>query len=385
MPIRVQESYDAVVIGLGAAGSAAAFQLARRGLRVLGLDRFAVPNGMGSSHGLTRIIRLAYHEHPSYVPLVVRAYELWEELERTAGEPLLVTTGSIDASQPEGELFEGALRAARLYDLPHELLSARELSHRYPAYHLPRDTVALLQPRGGFLLPERCIAVHAALAEGHGATLRPNEPAIAWEPAADGVRVQTARAAYAASHLVIAAGSWTGTLVPSLAGLLAPERQVVAWLEIARPEHFAPPRMPVFNLAVDEGHFYGFPEFGRPGFKLGKYHHLREAVHPDGMDREVHERDIVMLRDFARRYFPDGAGPALSATVCLFTNTPDEHFIVDRLPDLPQVVIASACSGHGFKFASVVGEIVADLVERGETRHDIALLRLARFVSHEEA
>jgi sarcosine oxidase len=146
--------------------------------------------------------------------------------------------------------------------------------------------------------------------------------------------VRTPRAEYAASHLVVAAGSWTATLVPSLAALLVPERQVVAWLEIARPEHFSPPHMPVFNLAVEEGHFYGFPEFGRPGFKLGKYHHLRETVHPDGVDREVHDHDIAILRDFARRYFPDGAGPALSATVCLFTNTPDEHFIIDRLPDI---------------------------------------------------
>src|SRR5919106_4101764 len=143
---------------------------------------------MGSSHGITRIIRLAYYEHPSYVPLLLRAYELWEELQRVAAEPLLVTTGSIDANTPGGDLFERALRTARLYELPHEVLTGRELTRRFPAYRLPRETVALLQPRGGFLLPERCIAVHAALAERHGATLLANEPAIAWEPAGDGVR-----------------------------------------------------------------------------------------------------------------------------------------------------------------------------------------------------
>jgi sarcosine oxidase len=373
--------YHAIIAGLGAAGSAAAYHLARRGRRVLGLDRFGVPNEMGSSHGLTRIIRLAYYEHPSYVPLLLRAYDLWEALERDAGERLLVITGSIDASAPGtgGEVFEESRRSCEIYSLPHEVLTGAGLARRFPAYHLPADTLALLQPRGGFLLPERCIAAHAALAARHGAELRTDEGVEGWETTPDGVRVHTRRGSYEAERLVIAVGSWTGKLVPSLAPLLVPERQVLAWLDVSRPEHFAPERMPVFNLTVEEGRFYGFPEYGVRGFKLGRYHHLGEVADPDHVDRVVHDRDVAVLRDFARRYFPDGAGEPRSTAVCLFTNTPDEHFIIDRLPDYEDVIVCSSCSGHGFKFASVVGEIVADLAERDGTGHDIEFLRLSRF------
>jgi sarcosine oxidase len=374
--------YDAIVVGLGAAGSATAFHLARHGRRVLGIERFGAPNEMGSSHGLTRIIRLAYYEHPSYVPLLLRAYELWDELERLAGERLLVTTGSIDASEPGGEVFEGSLRSCQLYDLPHEVLTSAELTRRFPAYRLPPSAVALLQPRGGFLIPERCIAAHARLAAQHGAELHAGERVIAWEETGQGVIVRTDRGRYETEQIVFTAGSWTGALVPALAPLLTPERQVLAWLEVARPEHFAPERMPVFNLTVDEGRFYGFPEHGRPGFKLGRYHHLGEVVDPETVDRTVHARDVAVLRDFASRYFPDAAGPALASTVCLFTNTPDEHFILDRVPGASRAYVASPCSGHGFKFASVIGEIMANLMANmavgGALPADLAWLGIER-------
>jgi sarcosine oxidase len=367
--------YDVIVIGVGGMGSATVYHLARRGKRVLGLERYDIPHAMGSSHGVTRIIRLAYYEHPSYVPLLRRSYELWRELETESGEKLLYITGSIDAGP---EVFEGSRLSCELHGLPHEVLTGKQLAERYPAYHLPSDMMALLQPEGGFLLSERCIVAHVMLAMASGAEVHGREKVLDWQPLADGVGVTTDRATYEADKLVITAGAWAGQLVESLAGLAVPERQVLAWLQPARPEWFTPERFPVFNLVVDEGRYYGFPVFSVPGFKFGRYHHLDEHVDPDTIDREGHPRDEQILREFAEKYFPDGAGATMALKVCMFTNSPDEHFILDLHPDHPQVSLAAGFSGHGYKFCSLVGEVMADLAIDGDTRHDISLLRYKR-------
>ena len=372
------KSYDVIVIGIGGMGSAAAFQLARRGRRVLGLERYNIPHEMGSSHGITRIIRLAYYEHPSYLPLLRRAYELWRETQQLAGEQLLYITGSIDAGPRDSQVFTGSLQSCELYDLPHEVLTASQLAERFPGYRLPGDTMAVLQPQGGFVVPERCIVAHTTLAQAHGADIRAREAVLDWEPTKNGVRVRTDHGTYEAEKLVIAAGAWAAKLAPPLAGMAVPERQVLAWLQPRRPELFMPERFPVFNITVEEGRYYGLPIYGVPGFKLGRYHHLDESVDPDQLDRECYRKDEDVLRAFAERYFPDGAGPTMALRACMFTNTADEHFILDLHPELPQVVLASPCSGHGFKFSSVIGEIVADLAEQGSTRHDISMHRLAR-------
>ena len=371
--------YDAIVLGVGGMGSAVCYHLARRGLRVLGLERFDIPHAMGSSHGVTRIIRLAYYEHPSYVPLLRRAYELWRELQAGWGERLLFVTGSIDASGPDEELFRGSLRSCELHDLPHEVLTSAELTRRHPGYRLPPGHMAVYQPDGGFLAAERSVVAHVVAAQAAGAEIHARERVLGWEPDGNGVRVTTDRGTYGAERLVVCAGSWIGKLVPELAEVARPERQALAWLQPDLPEAFAPDRFPVFNLTVPEGRYYGFPVWGVPGFKLGRYHHLGEAGDPDPLDREPNATDEALLRRFAERYFPDAAGPTMALRVCLFTNTPDEHFVLDRHPTLPQVILASPCSGHGFKFCSVIGEILADLAERGETRHDIGLFRLGRF------
>jgi sarcosine oxidase len=238
----------------------------------------------------------------------------------------------------------------------------------------------VFQPNGGYLVPERCIEQHVRLAAVHGARIVSGEAVEAWDRLdGGGVRVTTRDGEYRAAQLVVTSGSWTGTLVPSLTHVLRPERQVLAWFDPLQPELFLPGRFPVFNVAVDEGHFYGFPSVDGQGFKVGKYHHFGETVDPDTVDRSVHARDEALLRTFTSRYFPAAAGRTLDTKVCLFTNAPDEHFIIDRLADDPGVVVASACSGHGFKFASVVGEILADLVEHGETPHDISMFRIDRF------
>ena len=375
-----ERRFDVIVVGVGGMGSATAYHLARRGKSVLGLERFDIPNDQGSSHGVTRIIRLAYYEDPAYVPLLRRSYELWRELERLAGEQLLHITGSLDAGPPDSAVFQGSLLSARLHDLPHEILTSAELTSRYPAYRLPASTVALLQPEGGFLLPERCIVAHVVAAQALGAEIHGRERVVEWESKPEGIRVQTDRGSYVADRVVISAGAWASTLVDGLGALAIPERQVLAWFQPSRPDHFSPEQFPVFNLLVDEGRYYGFPIYGVPGFKLGRYHHLNEDVDPDEFDRETHPRDEKILRDFAVRYFPEGAGPTMALKTCMFTNSPDEHFILDVYSKDPRVSIAAGFSGHGFKFCSVVGEIMADLAERGETHHDINLFRLSRFV-----
>jgi sarcosine oxidase len=374
-------AYDTIVIGLGGMGSATLFHLARRGVRVLGLERFDLVHEHGSSHGLTRIIRLAYWEHPSYVALLRRAYELWRELEQLSGERLLYITGSVDAGPSGGPVFEGALRSSELHDLRHEVMDGVELHRRFPGYRLPKEARCLYQPDGGFLLPERCNVAHVARALAHGAEVRCREPALDWDVTGDCVRVRTARGRYEAGRLVICAGPWASKLVSELGSLAVPERQVLAWLLPSRPEHFRLGAFPVFNLEVEEGRYYGFPSFLIPGFKFGKYHHRGEVVDPDAMTKEPEPEDEELLRAFARRYFPDGAGPAMMLKACLFTNSPDRHFILDRHPTLPEVAIAAGFSGHGYKFCSVVGEIMADLAQSSETRHDIELFRLKRFAA----
>ena len=371
--------YDVIVLGLGGMGSASLFHLARRGLRVLGLERYDLVHEYGSSHGLTRIIRLAYWEHPSYVALLRRSYELWRELEQLSVEQLLHVTGSVDAGPVGGAIFQGALKSSELHDLPHEVMDGAELRRRFPGYRLPPELRCLYQPDGGLLLPERCNVAHVTQAQVHGAEVHCREPVLEWGATEGHAWVRTARGRYEAGRLVICAGPWASKLVPELDGLAVPERQVLAWLQPTRPEYFEPSAFPVFNLEVEEGRYYGFPSFLVPGFKFGKYHHRGEIADPDAVNREPEPEDEELLRAFARRYFPDGAGPTLMLKTCLFTNSPDHHFILDRHPDHPEVAIAAGFSGHGYKFCSVVGEIMADLTQGDQPRHDIELFRLRRF------
>ena len=371
--------YDAIVIGLGGMGGATAYRLARRGVKVLGLEQFDIPHDRGSSHGITRIIRLAYWEHPSYVPLLRREYELWRELENITGERLLVITGSIDAGEENCDTVKGALLSAQIHNLPHEILDAEALHSRFPGYRLPQEMMAIYQPDGGFVLCERAIVAHATAAQALGAELHAREEVLNWEASGSGVQVRTSRARYTADRLVITAGPWAGNLMPGLGWLMVPERQVLIWVQPRQPEHFRLGSFPVFNMEAPEGRFYGLPVYGIPGAKFGKYHHRGETADPDQMDREIHPEDEAVLREGIRRYFPDADGPTMAMTTCLFTNTPDEHFIIDAHPEYPQVYLAAGFSGHGYKFASVVGEIIADMVLEGGSDLDISLFLLGRF------
>jgi sarcosine oxidase len=372
------ERYDVVVVGVGGMGSAALYHLARRGKRVLGLERFDVLHERGSSHGLTRIIRLAYFEHPDYVPLLRRAYELWRELEREAGEQLLHVTGIVEGGE---RIYEGVLRSCADHDLPHEVLDGAEIARRFPAYRLPDDFAAVYQPEGGFVLPERCIVAHIEGALARGATVRARERVLEWIATENGVRVRTERGVVEAERLVLTAGAWSQQLARLPEGSVGAVRQALAWFQPSQPELFAPERMPVFNLVLDAEHFYGFPAFGIPGFKLGRYDHYGQGGDPDAISRQPTPDDEEPLREFAARYFPEGAGPTLALKICLFEPTPDEHFLIDHHLETPAAVVGAGFSGHGFKFCSVVGEILADLALEGGTPHDIGLFRLSRLAA----
>jgi sarcosine oxidase len=371
--------FDVIVIGVGGMGSAAAAHLAARGAKVLALERFDLAHDFGSSHGLSRIIRLAYWEHPAYVPLVRRAYALWRELEIASGDSLLVVTGSIDAGPASSVNVTGARSACERFDLAYQELDAGALAARFPGYRLPIDAVSIYQPDGGLLRPEACIRAHVDRARRFGADVRPRQQVRAWEASDRDVRVVTADGEHRAARLVLAAGPWTGSLLSAAAPVLVPERQVVLWTEPLRPAWFRIGVFPVFYVNLPGGPFYGFPAHDDRGFKIGRYHHRREPVDPDAVDRACSAADEEVLRAGIRSYFPGADGPTQAMTTCLFTNTPDEHFVIDCLAGAPRVAVAAGFSGHGFKFCSVVGEILADLALDGGTRHDISRFSLGRF------
>ena len=373
--------YDAIVLGVGGMGSATVYELAKRGKRVLGLERFDVPHELGSSHGTTRIIRLAYYEDGAYVPLLRRAYELWRELEGVTGERVLHVTGSIDAGPEDDWVFKGSYESCVEHGIPHEVLNASALHKRFPGYELPDGHFALLQEEGGFLTPERCIVNFVSAAQALGAEVRARERVLEWRETPHGVTVRTERGTFEAAELVITAGAWAAQQVPGLGGNAQAERQVLGWFQPHKPQLFTPDRFPVFNLAVDEGRYYGFPVYGIPGFKIGLYHHLHETVDPDRLERDVHPRDEAVLRDCVARYFPAANGPTMTLKTCLFTNSPDEHFIIGRHLEYEHVSFAAGFSGHGFKFCSVVGEVLADLAVQGETRHPVKLFDPQRYLA----
>ncbi|UHQ98260.1 N-methyl-L-tryptophan oxidase (plasmid) [Natrinema zhouii] len=361
-------------------GSAATYHLSKQGYDVLGLEQFDIPHSKGSSHGVTRIIRKAYFEDLGYVPLLDHAYDLWKDLEEEYGQQLLFEKGSIAAGRAESEDYKNALLACEQYDLPYEILSSAELSERYPAWNLPDDYKALFQPDGGYLDSDRCLIAHVQQAQEHGATIKAREKVIDWRSTSKGIKVETNKSEYTADRLVITAGAWISDLVNELQSTTSVERQVLTWLQPTEPENFDPSNFPVFTITVDEGQFYGFPEYKVPGFKFGKHHHEEELVDPNEENwREPTLADEQTLRNFAERYLPTGAGSTLALRTCMYTNSPDENFIIDTHPDNDDVVIATGFSGHGYKFCSVVGEVIADLVDTKKTEHPIGQFSNSRF------
>jgi sarcosine oxidase len=380
----MSEGYDAVVVGLGAMGGAAAFHLARRGRRVLGLDRFTPPHDKGSSHGKTRLIRQAYFEDPAYVPLVLRAYELWEELGRTSGQTLLHVTGGLWMGRPESALVAGSLESARQWALPHEVLGSEEIRHRFPVFTPDPDVIGLYEERAGVIPPEAAVAAHLQAAVALGAELRFGEPVTRWEKTDDGVAVTTATGVERAAALVLCPGPWAADLLGGLGVPFAVERQVQCWFEPnGGVDRFLPNRHPVWGWEAPDGRMvYGFPAFDGPhgGVKVG-LHHGGAICTPQTIDRHVSDAEVEDLVSYLKRAAPALPGRFLRAVTCMYTNTPDRHFVIAIHPDHPQVAVAAGFSGHGFKYAPVVGEILADLALDGSTRHPVALFDPRRFAS----
>jgi sarcosine oxidase len=367
--------YDVAVIGLGAMGSATALELARRGLDVIGFDRRTPPHTFGSSHGDSRIIREAYFEDPVYVPMVQRAFERWRELERAAGRALLQQTGGLMIGPRDGVLVQGSLRSARQHRLQHEVLSAGEIRARVPVLNPEPDMIGVWEPRAGVLVPEACVQAQLDEARRAGATLHFDEPVQRWQADDAGVVVLTAHGTHRAQQLVISAGAWVASLLPGLRVPFGVERQVLHWFEPVRDAAaFAPGRCPIHLWQFDgERFFYGFPDRGA-GVKLA-FHHGGDTTAADTVQRDVAAAEVAEVRRAVRRFVPAADGRLLASSVCLYTNTPDEHFWLDRHPAHANVIVASPCSGHGFKFAPVIGEIVADLVERRAPAFDLAAFR----------
>jgi sarcosine oxidase len=372
--------WDVIVVGLGAMGSSALYELSRRGLRVLGLEAFEPGHRLGSSHGESRIIRLAYHEHPNYVPLLRRAYSRWSNLQSESGEDLLTITGGLMIGRPSSEVVSGARASAEQHHLDHEVLSADEVRYRYPALTLAEDDVALWEPASGFLRPERCIETYVRLAKG--ADTRYSEPVRTWSATSSGVEVQTDKDTYAASHLVITGGARISSILGPRIPPVTAERAVLFWLQPAQPEPFELGRLPIYIWdAGAEGAFYGFPHVDWPGVKVAR-HHSGQRCDPDTVDRTVSPDDERDLRGLIAGRMPLLAnGRVADSLVCLYENSADHHFLIDRLPDQPNVIYAGGFSGHGFKFASVVGEILADLVTQGRATPDAEFLRAQRLAN----
>ncbi len=370
--------FDVIVIGAGAMGSAALYHLARRGARALCIERFAPGHDHGSSHGTSRIIRLGYYEHPSYVPLVRAAIPLWRQLESASGRKLMHTTGIVEIGKPDGALVQGTLASSRLHGLAHELLDAREVMRRFPAFRLPSDYVGVWQPDGGWLAAEPAVQAHVALALAAGAQLRNGETVRTIEPHGGGVGVVTDRGNYTAGKVIVAAGAWTQALLPGLPVRLRVTRQAMAWFTPADPAPFAPGRFPVFMLETAHGIHYGFP-LQEAGLKIAKHFHRNETADPDAYRRAVSAADESEIRAGLADFLPAANGALRAAKTCLYTMTPDGDFVVDRMPGEPSIIVASPCSGHGFKFAPVIGEILAELATESATHHDISRFRLGRF------
>ena len=372
-------TFDVAVVGLGAMGSASLRTLSRRNMKVVGIERFTPGHDKGSSHGETRIIRLGYFEHPSYVPLLRQTYQLWRELEAESGRPLMHITGIVEIGPPDGEVVAGTLRASREHGLPHEVLNATQVMRRFPAFRIPDGYTGVFQPDGGFLDVEPSIERMIALAKADGAEVRTGETVRALKPTADGVRIETDRGAIEAGVAIVAAGAWVAKLLPDLPVKLRVTRQVQAWFQAEDATPFAPGRFPTFLLESSHGVHYGFPPHAGSGVKAAKHHHANEIVDPDTVDRTVSKADEALIRSALADHIPAANGRLLVAKTCLYTVTPDHDFIIGGLSAMPNVLIASPCSGHGFKFAPVMGEVLSDLAIDGSTRHDISRFRLDRF------
>jgi sarcosine oxidase len=373
------DNYDCVVLGLGAMGSATLYTLAHRRVKVCGIEQFGIAHDRGSSHGETRIIRKAYFEHPDYIPLLNRSYELWDDLVRASGKDLFVRCPMIVAGRGDADAIKGLQICYRNYDLPHERLNAAEAAKRYPQFHLPDDFIVYVDPIAGFLHPEKCVETYVNLARDLGATVHTNEKVISWRDDNGKIRIRTDRREIASGKLIITAGAWANRELASLTLPLQVSRRVVFWYDSYNLPDFEITRFPIFYVESKGRGFYGFPTINSGGLKVAEHTTPQFISDPDNMPRSLSSADEQPVLEFLREFLPSPKLRQTKFSVCMYTMSPDGNFIIDHHPNFPNVVFAAGFSGHGFKFASVFGEILADLAMQHETTHPIDFLRLNRF------
>ena len=374
--------YDAIVLGTGGVGSAAAFYLARRGAKVLGIDRFPGGHDRGSSHGQTRIIRQAYFEHPDYVPLLLRAYELWRELEATCGIDLLHQVGLLQVGEPEGMVIRGVLEAARLHGLAVESMPAREVERRWPGFRVLEGYVGAFEKAAGYLRVERCVLAHLAAAKQHGAELRFGSAARAWKAAGKQVIVETeAGEQFSADKLIITAGPWAPQMLAELGIPLIVRRKHLYWFPAVNPLYHENTGCPTFLYELPHGVFYGFPQIDDLGLKIAEHSGGAVVADPLTDPRNFDPADLARVEAFLYAHLPGIGRPLASRGVCFYTMSPDENFLVDRLPRHDNIFFAAGLSGHGFKFTSALGEALAEMAISGRTELPIGFLGVQRFQS----
>lgn len=372
-------AYDCIVIGTGGIGSAAVYHLAARGARVLGIDRYPIAHDKGSSHGDTRVIRLVYFEHPDYVPLLKRAFTLWEELDDQTDIPLFHKTGILQAGPPEGEVVRGLLAAAGAHSLPMEQLSADDVSARFPGFRVDAGDAAIYDPNGGVLRVEDCIRTHISLAEKLGATLATGEAVQDWMVQDDNAVVVTDRGRYTANKLVMAPGAWAPELLPSLAPYLHLRRKSLFWFETRSDDYGIDTGSPVFLFEKRKHTFYGFPVMDNKGIKVSDHAGGQPLASPADLDRDLDPDELAAASRMLRENLPLAGERLKHHTTCMYTMTPDGHFMVGHYPGSSNVSLVAGLSGHGFKFASVLGEIMAELALDGTTDQPIDFLSPGRF------
>ena len=374
-------TYDVIVVGLGAMGGATACHLAARGAKVLGIDQYAPPHEFGSSHGETRIIRQLYYEHPLYVPLVQRSYELWRRLEQDTNQPnLLHVNGGLMLGREESGLIRGVRRAASEYNLPFEEIPSSRLQERFPQFMPMPGFRAVLDPLAGFLDPERCVAAHLTMAAAHGATLKTNEQVLNWSSTGDSVRVRTTHGSYEAGKLVLAAGPWISELLGAMGPGFHVERQTVVWFEPPGDRAmWTADRFPIFMCEFDDGQLiYGFP-VGKRGWKAAVHYEGEPVTDVRVMRRSIEPHDVARVRGAVSRLFGwVSEARVVDSASCLYTDTQDLRFVIDFLPGMANVLVSSPCSGHGFKFATVIGELQAQLLIDGRCDFDLSPFRIDR-------
>ncbi len=377
--VGMPQTLDAIVIGTGGVGSAALHHFALRGLRVVGVDRFPPGHDRGSSHGATRVIRQAYFEHPDYVPLLQQAYRQWEQLEQPTGTTLLHRVGLLEIGPPDGVVLPGVRDSARRHRLDVDDLDHREVAQRFPGLRMPEGYEAVFERQAGYLLVEECVRAHVEAAVRLGATLH-RAAVRQWHSDSSGhVRVQTDQGELIASQLVIAAGAWTSPLLHDLQIPLRVLRKHLHWFSTDHPHYDVARGCPTYLYELPDGIYYGFPRIDSDGVKVGEHSGGTECTDPLNDPRGEETQDVQRVQSFVHRCLPRLTGPRIQHSVCFYTMSPDEHFIVDRHPDDPHVGFVAGLSGHGFKLTNVLAQAIVDQLCDGHTDLPVGFLSLARF------